>query len=93
MLVRYQNIRPHDLKKACKNTFKHMCSVQNHQILNFKFIEETICQDKINYMKGNKKDAKKQGVEHTIKYRQENKLKEFYESNPPLSCRVAQIVD
>lgn len=89
MLIKY-NCKPYDLKRNMQNTFKNVCDESNPSILNLKYIEEDILQSKIAYMNGEKKDAKKEGVEATKIYRFENGLSDYYESAPPLPCRGAE---
>lgn len=86
MLVKY-NCKPYDLKRNLKSTFKNICDESNPHILNIKYISDDILPSKIEYLKGNKKDAKKEGVLATIKYRTENGLCPVYNSTPPISCR------
>lgn len=90
ILLKYQNIRPYDLKKNTKNSFKSICMVDNPEILNIKFIEDDVCLEKVNYMLGNKKDSKQSGVKATILWREKNNIKPIYDSTPPLSCRGAE---
>lgn len=82
--------KPYDFKRSAKSTFKHVCDSSNPACLNFKFIEENTLQLKVNYLLGQKKDSKKQGVTYSEKYRIDNKLEPFYESKPPLPCRLTQ---
>lgn len=89
MLIKY-NCKPHDLKRSSKSTFKNVCDESNPSILNIKFIEYDILQSKINYMNGEKKDAKQEGVKATKIYRFQNGLSDYEESAPPLSCRGAE---
>lgn len=89
MLVKY-NCKPYDLKRNVKSTFKNVCDETNPCILNVKYIEYDILQSKINYMNGEKKDAKQEGVKATKVYRFQNGLPDFQESTPPLPCRGAE---
>lgn len=89
MLVKY-NCKPFDLKRNAKSTFKNICDDSNPCILNIKYIEYDILESKINYMNGNKKDAKSEGVQATKIYRFQNGLSDYEESTPPLSCRGAE---
>lgn len=89
MLVEY-SIRPYDFKRGAKSTFKNICDVNNPHCLNFKFIEENILPDKIDYMNGKKKDKKLAGVEFSVAYRKANNLLPSYESSPPFPCRATQ---
>lgn len=93
MIIKYQNIRPYDFKVAAKNTFKTICDSQNPHCLNFKQISENIIEDKVNYMLGNKKDAKLSGVIATVNYRTANELDEIYDSSPPFPCRATQLIE
>lgn len=83
LLVMY-NDKPHNFKRGVKNTMKNITDVNNPQILNFKFCAKEILSQKIEYMLGDKKDSKLSGVEDSVLYRKENKLKEIYHSEPPL---------
>lgn len=89
-LVQYAG-RPYDFRRSTKNTFKTVCDVNNPQILNFKFVDSEHLGSKIDYLMGEKKDSKLDGVEHSKNFRAKYSLEPFYESNPPLPCRVALI--
>lgn len=88
ILLEYDD-KPYNFKRGTKNTFKNICDVNNPHILNFKFIELDHIQSKIDYLKGDKKESKQEGVKATILYRTEKDLLPIYESNPPFPCRVA----
>lgn len=90
IIVKYVD-KPYNFKRGTKNTFKHLCDVNNPHILNFKFITEEHLQSKINYLLGDKKDTKKAGVACSEAYRKKHKLEPFYESSPRLPCRDAEI--
>lgn len=89
LMTRYM-CRPHDYMRGAKSTFKHVCDVNNSEILNIKYIPEEVVSEKIDYILGNKKKSKEKGVVFSREYRTANNLIEIYESNPPLSCRVAK---
>lgn len=89
ILLEYDD-KPYNFKRGAKNTFKNVCNVNNPHILNFKFIEEEHILSKINYLKGEKKDSKKAGVDATIIYRKEHNLSALYESTPSFPCRGAE---
>lgn len=89
MLV-YSTVRPYDLKRSTKNTFKEVCDVNNPEICNFKNVPENCALDKIDYMTGNKRDSKMNGVELSKKFRLRYDIPAYIESNPPLPCRVAR---
>lgn len=91
MLITYEG-RPNNFLRGLKTTFKHICDASNSSILNVKYIADDLMPEKIAYMLGQKKKAKLIGVEDTKKYRIANNLEPYYESNPPLSCRVAQSI-
>lgn len=82
--------RPYEFKRSAKNTFKHICDSTNSHILNFKNITEELLPEKISYLLGQKQEKKQSGVKITELYRLDNNLLPFYESNPPLPCRVTQ---
>lgn len=89
-----QNSPFYDFKRSTKNTFKNICNTENSNILNFKNISEELLPDKINYMLGGKKDAKLQGVQDTITYREKYSINPYYESVDPFPCRsTPKIVD
>lgn len=90
ILLRYTPT-PFAFKRGAQNTFKNVCDSKNSSILNFKFIQENILLDKINYMLGEKKDSKLKGVKDTILYRKKHSLPKYEESSPPLTCRATQI--
>lgn len=90
ILLRYTS-RPSDFRRNTKNTFKDICDSNNTHCLNFKFIQENLLKDKVDYMLGDKKDSKKTAVEATIAWRKSQKLKPYEESIPPLPCRDTQI--
>lgn len=87
ILLRYTG-RPYDCKKSIKKMFASVCDTNNPEILNIKYIPETLLPEKIDYLLGRKKDSKHQGVLATVEYRKQNKLKPYYESSPPLTCRA-----
>lgn len=87
ILYRY-TCRPRDMKNSCKKYFADICDTNNSSILNFRYIDPTLALDKINYMLGNKQQKKQSGVRATLAYRTNNNLESYYESNPPLTCRV-----
>lgn len=91
MIVKY-NCKPYDLKRNVKSTFKNVCDESNPSILNIKYIEEQNLYSKLQYIKGNKKDAKMPGVTATKEYRFQNNLCELYESTPPIPCRGAELL-
>lgn len=84
MLVKY-NDKPYSFKRGIKNTCKHICQSNNPNILNFKFIDATNVNDKINYMNGVKKDSKMPGVVASVAYREKNDLKPYYTNIQPLT--------
>lgn len=89
ILVQY-NDKPHHFKRGIKNTTKNICDSNNPNILNFKFISEQNLDDKINYLKGEKKTSKLKGVEDSVAYREKYNLLPLYESSPPLPCRATE---
>lgn len=91
MLLKYTD-KPYSFKRGLKNTAKHVCSVNNPEIFNMKYIPEDIVPDKLNYFLGNKKDSKKAGVVDTVAYRKTHNLEAMYESSPPLPCRATQTI-
>lgn len=90
LLVHYTP-KPYDFKRSTKNTFKHLCDVNNPSCLNFKFVEEDNLLSKYKYINGEKSDKKNASVLASAKYREENKLSQIYESSPPLPCRATLI--
>lgn len=82
---------PSQFKRSTKNTFRDVCDSDNSCILNFKFLQEDLLPDKIKYMLGEKQQKKQKGVEDTKLFRKKYDLPDYWESNPPLSCRVTQI--
>lgn len=82
--------RPFDLKRNCKSTFKNICMFNNPEILNIKYINESIIPDKMMYQDGEKKSEKMNAVYHTREWRVMNNIESVYESTPPFSCRGAQ---
>ncbi len=90
ILLKYED-KPYNFRRGVKNTCKHICDTDNPNILNFKFVEEKNLQQKIDYIKGIKKDSKKPGVKASIKYRIDNNLLPLYESSPPFPCRATQV--
>ena len=89
ILIKY-TCKPYDLKRNAKSTFKSICNVNDDRILNFKFINPDILPDKIEYLKGTKKESKMDAVAYSIQYRQQNNLDPYYTSPPPLPCRGAE---
>jgi len=90
ILVHYSQT-PYGFKRGTKNTFKHVCNIDDTRILNFKFITEDLIESKIDYMKGDKQKSKLDKVEADKIWRKENGLPEFFESRSPFPCRPAQI--
>lgn len=82
---------PYQFKRSAKNTFKGICDAENSAVLNFKFVEEALLNDKIAYMLGNKQEKKQKGVKDTLAYREKYNIPQFAESSPPLTCRATQI--
>lgn len=87
MLLHY-TCKPYDLKRASRSTFKELCDVNNPAILNQRFVEPEILQQKINYLKGDKQDKKKKAVEFTKAWRLQQNIKDVYESEHPLGTDV-----
>jgi len=91
ILLEYHD-KPFNFKRGVKSTCKNICNVAVSSILNFKFIPMEHVPDKHNYLLGDKKDAKLEGVNLTNEWRELNNIDAIYESNPPLPCRVTQEV-
>jgi len=80
--------RPADMKKSSQTLFNHVGDVKNPCCLNIKYIVEELIPQKISYMGGTKTVKKMAGVKATIEWREKNNILSYYESNPPLTCRV-----
>lgn len=90
MLCTYTG-RPNNFQRGVKSLCRKICDVDNLSILNFKFIPDDICQEKIDYLLGKKQKKKQKGVTATIAFREEKDLQPYYESDPPPPCRVTQL--
>lgn len=91
ILVQY-TIKPSDFRRSARSTFKHVCKSDNPSILNFKFVDEDKLASKVSYLLLDKSDKKKKSVAIIKSWRTETKIPEFVESNPPLPCRVTQLL-
>lgn len=89
ILLKY-DIKPFDFKRSAKNTFKNICDSSNPSCLNFKFLEEDLLPQKVEYLLGHKKDSKKAGVTATDIWRKKNNISPYVESSPPFPCRATQ---
>lgn len=77
MLLKYNN-RPFDFKTSTKKYFSKCCDSKNPQCLNFRYVEEDDCHEKIEYMQGSKTKSKLPLVEATKKWRKDNNIQELY---------------
>ncbi len=82
--------KPYEFKIGTQNTFKNICDAKNSHILNFKNLADTVLEDKVNYMKGAKKESKESGYLASVEFRKEYYLEPFYESGIPFTCRDTQ---
>lgn len=90
MIVKY-NDRPYNFKRGIKSTCKNICDFNNPHVLNFKFIKPENLDSKISYLLGHKSDKKQLSIQNTNKFRSLHSLEPYYQSNPPLPCRITQL--
>lgn len=92
ILVHYTQT-PYGFSRGAKNTFKHVCDVNNPHTLNFRNVTEDKLESKIKYMLGEKQTSKLDKVAADVIWRAENNLPDYFESRSPFPCRPAQIIN
>lgn len=79
LLIEYTGL-PHNIERAIKTAFKNISDTTNPHCCNIKYVKDEYINSKVSYITGEKKNAKKNGVELSNKWRPDR----FYGLKPPV---------
>ena len=90
ILIKY-SCPPYEFQRYTKAAFSKVCDSTNSAILNFKFIDPELIDDKISYLNGQKKDSKQAGVADTIAFRLTYGIPAFTQSVVAFPCKTTEV--